>query len=79
MDRARLFSLQSPEAYKFGIIRSVFERGTSEKHKFEESCFSLLMNNLGYDLNFVEGNHNNIKGVRQEDLAILSALLKSRI
>lgn len=30
------------------------------------------------DLNFCEGGHNNIKIVRQEDLAIFHALLKTQ-
>jgi len=34
------------------------------------------MYNLGYDIHFCEGNHNNIKVVRQEDIAILSAILR---
>lgn len=79
MDRDRLIDLQSPEAYKYETLRSVFEKAEEERHPLLESCCSLLMYNLGYDLNFVEGNHNNIKVVRQEDIAILAALLKSRL
>ena len=79
VERDRLFDLQSPEAYQYGILKSVFEKAEQLQHPLEESCCSLLMYNLGYELNFVEGNHNNIKIVRQEDIAILSALLKNRI
>ena len=79
VERDRLFDLQSPEAYRYGILKSVFEKAEQLQHPLEESCCSLLMYNLGYELNFVEGNHNNIKIVRQEDIAILSALLKNRI
>lgn len=79
MERERLLSLQSPEAYKYATIKGVFERAEVIKHKLDETCCSLLLYNLGYELNFVEGNHNNIKVVRQEDIAILSALLRSRI
>lgn len=79
VDRNRLFALQSPEAYRYGILKSIFEKAERLHHPLEETCCSHLMYNLGYELNFVEGSHNNIKIVRQEDIAILSALLKNRI
>lgn len=78
IERERLLSLQSPEAYLSVVIRDVFARAEKQKHRLFESCFPLLMYNLGYELNFVEGNHNNIKVVRQEDIAILSALLRAK-
>lgn len=78
VERSRLVDLQSPEAYRYEVIKSVFEKAEKEKHKLDETCSSLLMYDLGYELKFVEGNHNNIKIVRQEDVAILSALLKQR-
>lgn len=78
VDRYRLYDFQSPEAYQYAVLCGIFDKAEREKHKLDESCCSLLLYNLGYELNFVEGNHNNIKVVRQEDIAILSALLKSR-
>ncbi len=78
VDRDRLFDLQSPEAYRYDVIRGVFDKAESEQHKLAETCCSLLMFNLGFELNFIEGNHNNIKVVRQEDIAILSAILRNR-
>lgn len=36
----------------------------------------MLLYNLGYDINFIEGSVNNIKIVRQEDVAIATALLR---
>lgn len=79
LDRERVVDLQSPEAYQYSILRGMFDKAEKEKHKLEESCCSLLIHNLGYELNFVEGNHNNIKVVRQEDIGIMAALLKSTI
>lgn len=79
VDRERLVDLQSPEAYRFDVLKSIFDEAEQKNHKFEESCCSLLLFNLGHDINFVEGNHNNIKIVRQEDIAILNALLKQKI
>lgn len=79
IDRERLVDLQSPEAYRYDILKSIFDEAERKNHKFEESCCSLLLFNLGRDINFVEGNHNNIKIVRQEDIAIFSALLKQKM
>ena len=36
----------------------------------------MLMHNLGYPINFIEGGFNNIKIVREEDLAMFGALVK---
>jgi len=48
-----------------------------ENHNLTESCCVMLMYNLGYDINFIEGSINNIKIVRQEDIAVVTSLLKS--
>lgn len=76
VERNKLLSLQSPEAYRYDMLQKVFEKGDKIRHDFTETCCAMLMYNLGYEMDFVEGNHNNIKVVRQEDVAILSAMLK---
>lgn len=76
IDRNAIVDLQSPEAYKFSMIKSVFESAKQQKHSLTESCCAMLMYNLGYDINFIEGSVNNIKIIRQEDTAVFSALLK---
>ena len=38
----------------------------------------MLMFNLGYDINFIEGSVNNIKIIRDEDIAVFGALLKQK-
>lgn len=78
VSREKLYAIQSPEAYDFGLLREAHEKAAKNNHRMDETCCSMLMYNLGYNLNFIEGNHNNIKAVRQEDIAILNALLKSR-
>ena len=79
LNRYRIVAAESPEAYRLGTIIDVFEMADQKKHKYNETCFVMLLNSLGFDLKFFEGNHNNIKVVRQEDIAILSALLKNRM
>ena len=36
----------------------------------------MLLHELGYDINFIQSNINNIKMVRDEDLAAFGALVK---
>ena len=76
LNRNRIVASQSPEAYRLGTVIEAFETADGKKHRYNETCFVMLLNNLGYEINFFEGNHNNFKVVRQEDLAILSALLR---
>ncbi len=78
MDRNAIVDLQSPEAYRFSVIKSVFEEAKKQQHPLTESCCVMLMYNLGYDINFIEGSENNIKIVRQEDIAVFTALLKQK-
>ena len=76
VDRNTIVDLQSPEAYTFRIIKDVFARAKKTQHPLTESCCAMLMYNLGYDINFIEGSVNNIKIIRQEDIPIIEALLK---
>ena len=76
IDRNTVVSLESPEAYRIGIISEVFSVAEKKQHPLNESCCAMLLFNLGYDINFIEGSVNNIKIVRQEDIAIANSLLK---
>lgn len=76
LNRHRIVTVQSPEAYRLGTILETFRAANDSDHRYNETCFAMLFYNLGYELQFYEGNHYNIKVVRQEDIAILSALLK---
>lgn len=76
INREGVIDLQSPEAHKFSRLKEVFEKAEKQCHTLSETCCSLLMYNLGFKINFIEGSINNIKIVRQEDIAIATALLK---
>ena len=77
MDRDAIVALQSPEAHRLSLILDVFRKAREERHALTESCCTMLMYNLGYPINFIEGGFNNIKIVREEDLTVFSALAKS--
>lgn len=76
IDRNAVVALQSPEAHRLSLLMEVFEKAKTQQHPLAESCCAMLMYNLGYDINFIEGGFNNIKIVREEDLAMFSALVK---
>lgn len=75
IDRNTIVDLQSPEAHRLLMIDSVFEEAKIQQHPLTESCCTMLMYNLGYEINFIESSVNNIKIVRQENIAIANALL----
>lgn len=76
VDRNMLIALQSPEAHPLRLINEVFELAAQKNHPLDESCCTMLLYNLGYKINFIEGSSNNIKIVREEDIATFSALVK---
>ena len=76
IDRNTVVALQSPEAHRLSLLLDVFEKAKTQRHPLAESCCAMLMYNLGYPINFIEGGFNNIKIVREEDLTVFSALAK---
>ncbi|MBP3892239.1 MAG: XRE family transcriptional regulator [Solobacterium sp.] len=77
VDRNTLIELQSPEAYRLSMIQKVFDTAQEKKHSLDESCFTMLVYNMNYPINFIEGPLSNIKIVRQEDIKIFETLLKN--
>jgi len=77
VDRNAVVALQSPEAHRLSLLLEVFQQAAKQQHPLTESCCTMLMYHLGYDINFIEGGINNIKIVREEDLKIFSALVGS--
>lgn len=76
VDRGALIALQSPEAHRLSLMKEVFGKAVRRGHPLTESCCTMLMHNLGYPINFIEGGVNNIKIVRDEDIAAFSAQIK---
>lgn len=76
IDRESIVDLQSPEAHTVARLAEVFEKAKKQQHPMTESCCSLLMHNLGFNINFIEGSVNNLKIVRQEDIVIATALMR---
>lgn len=76
VDRDAIIALQSPEAHRLALMREVFQKAEKQKHPLTESCCTMLLYNLGYNINFIESSINNIKITREEDIAAFSALVR---
>lgn len=76
IDRNTTIALQSPEAHRLSLMKEVFAQAARMKHALTETCCTMLLYNLGYKINFIEGGINNIKIVREEDIAAFSAIVK---
>lgn len=76
VDRNSMIAMQSPEAHRLSLMNAVFKKAKELNHSLTESCCTMLLYNLGYDINFIESGVNNIKITREEDLAAFSALVK---
>lgn len=79
LDRNTTVDLQSPEAFTLEILCNAFDKAAKTNHELTESCCAMLLHNLGYYINFIEGSSNNLKIIRQEDIAIFTALLKQNM
>ncbi len=76
LEREKIIAMQSPEAHCLSLLKEVFEMAEDNDHPLNESCCTMLMYNLGFDINFIEGGINNIKIEREEDILKFSALCK---
>jgi len=76
IDRSTTIALQSPEAHRLSLMNEVFARAAQQNHPLTETCCTMLLYNLGYRINFIESSINNIKIVREEDIAAFSAMIK---
>ena len=74
LERESIVAMQSPEAHRLSILNEVFKLAEQMKLPLTESCCTMLMYNLGLDINFIEGNINNIKIERDEDISRFAAI-----
>lgn len=77
IDRDTIVDLQSPEAHKVSILYDVFDKAKKMQHALNESCCTMLLYNMGFKINFIEGSINNIKIVRNADIRIFQAILSN--
>ncbi len=78
LDRNAVIAMQSPEAHRMEILQGVFRRAEEQNHPLTESCCTMLLYNLGFEINFIESNVNNIKIMREADIATFGALVREK-
>ena len=76
LERGSIVAMQSPEAHRISILSEAFDMASKANLPLTDSCCTMLMYKLGLDINFIEGNINNIKIERDEDILRFSALYK---
>ena len=75
VDRSVLWGAQTPQVFRFDIIREAFEKAAREG--FYGTDDTMLVERLGHPVSIVEGDYHNIKITTTEDLAIAEAIAKS--
>ncbi len=68
LDRSALWLVQTPQAFKAGILLNAFER--AKKERFYSTDEAALVERLGIKVRIIEGNYDNIKITTDEDLEL---------
>ncbi|MBI5657399.1 MAG: 2-C-methyl-D-erythritol 4-phosphate cytidylyltransferase [Geobacter sp.] len=74
--RANLWQAQTPQAFRYGIIRDAHERAATEE--FLGTDDTSLVERLGKEVKVVMGDYRNIKITTPEDMILAEAFLRSR-
>ena len=75
LDRKTLFLAQTPQVFRYEIIRKAHEK--ARKIGLKGTDDALLVERMGHDVKVVPGSCFNIKITTPEDLRIAEAILKS--
>lgn len=74
IDRNRVIRVQTPQCYKYGLIKSLYEKAETDKR--EDFVYAnILAMEYGVEIFFSKGTNNNIKITTKEDIALFQALL----
>jgi 2-C-methyl-D-erythritol 4-phosphate cytidylyltransferase len=72
LDRKRIFHAQTPQAFRYPIIREAYERAYADG--FTATDDSQLVERIGHRVSVVEGSPINIKITRPFDLSLAEAI-----
>ena len=76
LDRSRLWSVQTPQTFKYDVIIKAHERARVDQ--FLGTDDASLVERIGEPVHILEGAYDNIKITTQEDLYIAERLLELR-
>ena len=71
-ERSRLWQAQTPQAFRFGLIRRAHERALDEGRRGTDDAS--LIERLGLPVRVLSGSYRNIKITTPEDLVLAEAL-----
>ena len=77
LERSHLWSVQTPQTYKYQIIKQALEK--ARKEKFYATDDSSLVEMIGKPVKIVSGSYENIKITTPEDLIFGELLLQRRM
>lgn len=75
LNREKIWSVQTPQAFKFEIIKYAHQK--AKEAKFYATDDSALVERLGYKIKIIEGTPSNIKITTYEDFLFGKSLYKS--
>lgn len=75
-DRSLLWAVQTPQVFRYGIVRSAYERAKDES--FHATDDSALVEHYGGTVRIVQGSYTNIKVTTPEDLPLAELFLRRR-
>ncbi|MCI8453963.1 MAG: 2-C-methyl-D-erythritol 4-phosphate cytidylyltransferase [Lachnospiraceae bacterium] len=80
LDRSRLWQIQTPQVFSYGLVRGAYERMfTDPKYQEGVTDDAMVVETMtGARVRLVEGSYENIKVTTPEDLVLAEALLKRR-
>lgn len=73
IDRSSLWLVQTPQAFRFGILEKSYKKTGSRSNFTDESS---MVESCGFKVRVVEGSRENIKITTKEDITILKKLMK---
>lgn len=76
VDRSRLWSIQTPQAFRYEILKEASEKAEAEG--FLGTDESMIVERLGHPVRVVESTYDNVKMTTKEDLLFGEVLLKQR-
>ncbi len=76
IDRQSLWLAQTPQAFKIEVLRDAHR--LSRQRNVEATDDAFLVEQLGHAVSIVQGNADNVKMTRPEDLAVGEAMLSAK-
>ncbi|MBT9776262.1 2-C-methyl-D-erythritol 4-phosphate cytidylyltransferase [Clostridium sp. MCC353] len=79
-DRSKLWAVQTPQAFSFGLVRGAYEK-LFEKDEYQAGVTDDAMvveQMTGHKVKLIEGSYENIKVTTPEDVLIAEAFLRKR-